>query len=139
MFVCLFVVVVFLNVCYMTLFLSFTSDGITCASMDLLMPSIGEVVGGGQREERLDFLLKQMKHSGVLPSSYGLSGMEEVTMNSDIHKTTHPYQWYIDLRRFGSCKHSGYGIGFERFVSFLCGVRSVRDVTPFPRYSGQTL
>ena len=108
-------------------------DGETCASVDLLMPYIGEVVGGGQREERLDVLVNLMKLHRLLPASYTPSS----PATAEDHQ--HPYSWYIDLRRHGNCMHSGYGIGFERFVSFMCGVKSVRDVIPFPRYSGQTL
>ncbi|MBE6143424.1 MAG: asparagine--tRNA ligase [Erysipelotrichaceae bacterium] len=90
-------------------------DGKTVAACDLLVPGVGELVGGSQREERYDILERKMKESG-LP-------MEK-------------YQWYLDLRRYGGCKHAGFGIGFERLMMYLTGIENIRDVEPFPRTYG---
>ena len=87
-------------------------DGKTVAAMDVLAPGIGEIIGGSQREERYDVLVNRMKEIG----------MEQETL-----------QWYLDLRRFGGCKHSGFGLGFERCVMYLTGMSNIRDVIPFPR------
>lgn len=88
-------------------------DGKTVGAMDVLLPGVGEIIGGGQREERESNLLQRMKEMN-LPE-------EE-------------YEWYTDLRRFGSVKHSGFGAGFERLVCFISGMDNIRDVIPFPRY-----
>ena len=90
-------------------------DGKTVAACDLLVPGVGELVGGSQREERYDILKKKMEDSN-LPMD--------------------KYQWYLDLRRYGGCKHAGFGIGFERFVMYLSGIENIRDVEPFPRTYG---
>jgi len=90
-------------------------DGKTVAAADLLVPGVGEIVGGSQREERLDLLLARMKELGMK--------MED-------------YEWYIDLRRYGGCKHAGYGLGFERIIMYLTGIPNIRDVLPFPRTTG---
>ena len=90
-------------------------DGKTVAAMDVLFPYIGEVIGGSQREERLDRLQARMRQMGV-PE-------EELW-------------WYLDLRRFGGCPHSGFGLGFERMVQFVTGMGNIRDVIPFPRTPG---
>ena len=87
-------------------------DGRTVAAMDVLVPQIGEIVGGSQREERLD----------VLADSMAAKGMDE-----------EHYWWYLDLRRFGSAPHSGFGLGLERVVQFCTGMQNIRDVIPFPR------
>lgn len=87
-------------------------DGKTVAACDLLVPGIGELVGGSQREERYEVLEKKMK---------------EANMNIE------DYQWYLDLRKFGGCKHAGFGIGFDRLVMYLSGIENIRDVEPFPR------
>lgn len=87
-------------------------DGRTVAAMDLLIPQVGELVGGSQREERLDHLLARMHEMG----------MDEKD-----------YWWYLDTRRFGSVPHAGFGLGFERFLMFVTGVTNIRDVIPFPR------
>lgn len=87
-------------------------DGKTVAAMDILFPGIGEIVGGSQREERLDKLETRMKEIGI-PA-------EELS-------------WYLDTRRFGSCQHAGFGLGFERLVLFITGMTNIRDVIPFPR------
>jgi asparaginyl-tRNA synthetase len=88
-------------------------DGKTVAAMDILAPGIGEIVGGSQREERLDLLMDRMKELNI-PA-------EEL-------------DWYLDTRRFGSCPHAGFGLGFERLVQFVTGMVNIRDVIPFPRY-----
>ena len=87
-------------------------DGKTVAACDLLVPHVGELVGGSQREERLDVLEKRM---------------DELKMD----KST--LDWYLDLRRYGGCKHAGFGVGFERFVMYLTGMENIRDVLPYPR------
>ncbi|MBQ9046501.1 MAG: asparagine--tRNA ligase [Solobacterium sp.] len=87
-------------------------DGKTVAACDLLVPGVGELVGGSQREERLDVLESRMDALG---------------MNKD------GYQWYLDLRRFGGCKHAGFGLGFERLVMYVTGMQNIRDVIPFAR------
>ncbi len=84
----------------------------TVAAVDLLVPGSGELIGGSQREERLDLLLKRMKEMNV--------------PQNDL-------DWYIDLRRYGGCVHSGFGLGFERLIMYLTGVENIRDVIPFPR------
>ena len=81
--------------------------------MDLLAPGVGEIIGGSVREERESHLKKQMEEKGVDPASYN---------------------WYMDLRRYGSVPHGGFGLGFERFLQFSTGAPSIRDVTPMPRY-----
>ncbi len=87
-------------------------DGRTVAAMDVLVPGVGEIVGGSQREERLD----------VLADSMRIKGMDE-----------EHYWWYLDLRRFGSAPHAGFGLGLERVVQFCTGMQNIRDVIPFPR------
>jgi asparaginyl-tRNA synthetase len=93
-------------------YMRLNEDGKTVAAMDLLVPGSGELVGGSQREERLEPLVARMKQMGV--------PQEEL-------------EWYLDLRRYGGVIHSGYGIGFERLVMYLTGVENIRDVIPFPR------
>lgn len=93
-------------------YMRINEDNKTVAAMDLLVPGIGEIIGGSQREERLDLLQKRM---------------QELNLNLD------DYWWYLDLRRFGSVKHSGFGLGFERFIMYLTGIQNIRDVIPFPR------
>jgi len=90
-------------------------DDKTVRAMDILFPGIGEIVGGSQREERLEVLRTKMKEFDI-PE-------EEM-------------QWFLDTRRFGTCEHSGFGLGFERFVQFITGMGNIRDVIPFPRYPG---
>jgi asparaginyl-tRNA synthetase len=87
-------------------------DDLTVAAVDLLVPGAGELMGGSQREERLDVLLKVMAEKG----------MSEGEMD-----------WYLNLRKFGGVKHSGFGMGFERLLIYLTGVENIRDVIPFPR------
>lgn len=90
-------------------------DGKTVAAMDLLVPGVGEIIGGSEREADYDKLLKRMQE-----------------LNMDIDS----YRWYLDLRRFGSAYHSGYGLGFERLIMYITGVQNIRDVLPFPRTTG---
>lgn len=87
-------------------------DGKTVAAADLLVPGIGEIIGGSQREENYDKLLNRMK-----------------ALNMPIEN----YEWYLDLRKYGSCVHSGFGLGFERAIMYLTGMQNIRDVIPFPR------
>ena len=87
-------------------------DGKTVAAADMLVPGVGEIIGGSQREERLDVLEARMKELG---------------MNLD------NYWWYLDLRKYGGVKHSGYGLGFERMIMYATGISNIRDVLPFPR------
>lgn len=88
-------------------------DGRTVAAMDILAPGIGEIVGGSQREERLDKLMERMK---------------------EMHIPAEELWWYLDTRKFGACPHAGFGLGFERLVQFVTGMGNIRDVIPFPRY-----
>ena len=90
-------------------------DGKTVAAMDLLVPGIGEIVGGSQREERLEMLEENMRRHGMDPAEY---------------------KWYLDLRRYGTAPHSGFGLGFERMLMFITGVGNIRDVIPFARTPG---
>jgi len=90
-------------------------DGKTVAAMDVLFPGIGEIIGGSQREERLEWLLARVQELG-LPEK--------------------ELWWYLDLRRFGSAPHSGFGLGFERLILFVTGMTNIRDVIPYPRFPG---
>ncbi len=90
-------------------------DEKTVAAMDILLPGIGEIVGGSQREEREDILVQRMKEAGL---------------------PLNDYEWYIDLRRYGTAPHAGFGLGFERLVQFVTGMTNIRDVIPFPRTPG---
>lgn len=96
-------------------YMRMNEDGKTVAAMDLLVPGIGEIIGGSQREERLDLLLSRMKEAGL---------------------NEQEYWWYLDLRRYGGVKHAGFGLGFERLVMYLTGISNIRDVLPFPRTTG---
>jgi asparaginyl-tRNA synthetase len=96
-------------------YMRLNDDGKTVAAMDVLAPGIGEIVGGSQREERLDVLDARMVESGLDPAHYG---------------------WYRDLRRYGTVPHAGFGLGFERTVAYVTGLGNVRDVIPFPRTPG---
>jgi len=90
-------------------------DGTTVAAVDLLVPRIGELIGGSQREERLDMLEQRMEQMGLASQSYW---------------------WYLDSRRFGSVPHAGFGMGFERLLMLITGITNIRDVVPFPRTPG---
>ncbi|EJP25439.1 asparagine--tRNA ligase [Peptostreptococcaceae bacterium AS15] len=90
-------------------------DGKTVAAMDLLVPGVGEIIGGSQREERLDILEKKIKDNNL---------------------DREAYWWYLELRKYGGVKHSGYGLGFERMIMYLTGMQNIRDVIAFPRTVG---
>ena len=95
-------------------YMRLNDDGKTVAAMDVLVPGIGEIVGGSQREERLDVLESDARHQ-LDPKDYG---------------------WYLDLRRYGTVPHAGFGLGFERMLMFVTGVANIRDVIPFARTPG---
>jgi asparaginyl-tRNA synthetase len=96
-------------------YMRMNDDGKTVAAVDLLVPGIGEIIGGSQREERLETLKRRMAETGLREEDYW---------------------WYLDLRRFGGVKHAGFGLGFERLVMYLTGISNIRDVLPFPRTTG---
>ncbi|TDR43238.1 asparaginyl-tRNA synthetase [Tahibacter aquaticus] len=96
-------------------YMRLNDDGKTVAAMDILAPGIGEIVGGSQREERLDLLDARMAKMNIDP----------------VH-----YQWYRDLRRYGTVPHAGFGLGFERLVVYTCGLANIRDAIPYPRVPG---
>ena len=91
-------------------------DGKTVRAMDVLVPRIGEIIGGSEREYRYDKLVENMTMKGLDPAAYW---------------------WYLDLRRFGSAPHSGFGLGFERLMRYVTGIENIRDVIPFPRAVNQ--
>ena len=96
-------------------YMRINDDNKTVAAADLLVPGIGEIIGGSQREERLNVLSERMKDIGL---------------NED------DYWWYMELRKYGGVKHAGYGLGFERMIMYLTGMSNIRDVIPFPRTVG---
>lgn len=96
-------------------YMRLNDDGKTVAAADCLVPGIGEIIGGSQREERLDVLERRIGELGMDPAQY---------------------KYYCDLRRYGSCRHAGFGLGFERLVMYLTGVQNIRDVIPHPRTVG---
>ena len=96
-------------------YMRINDDGKTVAAMDLLVPGIGEIIGGSQREERLDVLTENFTRHGIDPEAYA---------------------WYADLRKFGSVPHAGFGLGFERLLMFVTGMANIRDVIPFARTPG---
>jgi len=96
-------------------YMRLSADGRTVAAMDVLVPGVGELIGGSQREERLDVLERRMRAKGIDPAAY---------------------EWFLDLRRFGAVPHAGFGLGFERLVQFCTGMTNIRDVIPFPRTPG---
>ncbi len=93
-------------------YMRLNDDGKTVAACDMLVPGVGEIIGGSQREERLDVLEARMKELGISEKGY---------------------EWYLDLRRYGGVKHAGYGLGFERMIMYMTGMSNIRDVLPFPR------
>ncbi|MBR3994660.1 MAG: asparagine--tRNA ligase, partial [Clostridia bacterium] len=93
-------------------YMRMNDDNKTVAAMDMLVPGVGELIGGSQREERLELLESRMAELGL---------------------ETKDYWWYLELRKFGGTKHSGYGLGFERLIMYLTGISNIRDVIPFPR------
>ncbi len=99
-------------------YMRLNDDGKTVAAMDLLVPAIGEIIGGSQREERLAYLERRIAELGLEKDSY---------------------EWYLDLRRFGGTKHAGFGLGFERLIMYATGIPNIRDVLPFPRTTGSAL
>ena len=96
-------------------YMRLNDDNKTVAAADLLVPGIGEIIGGSQREERLDVLLDRI---------------HELGLNEE------DYSWYLDLRRYGGTRHAGYGLGFERLIMYITGISNIRDVLPFPRTTG---
>ncbi len=96
-------------------YMRLNDDGKTVAAMDLLVPGVGEIIGGSQREERIDVLTARMAECGL---------------------NEEDYWWYLNLRRFGGTKHAGYGLGFERIIMYLTGISNIRDVIPYPRTVG---
>ncbi|EOA13139.1 hypothetical protein CARUB_v10026156mg [Capsella rubella] len=97
-------------------YMRLNDDEKTVAAMDVLVPKVGELIGGSQREERYDVIKKRIEEMGL---------------------PIEPYEWYIDLRRYGTVKHCGFGLGFERMILFATGIDNIRDVIPFPRYPGK--
>ena len=96
-------------------YMRLNDDQKTVAAMDMLVPGVGELVGGSQREERLDLLEKRIDELGMSREGYG---------------------WYLDLRKYGGVTHSGFGLGFERLIMYLTGISNIRDVEAFPRTVG---
>jgi asparaginyl-tRNA synthetase len=96
-------------------YMRLNDDARTVRAMDVLVPKVGEIIGGSQREERLDVLERRMVQQHLLPSDYW---------------------WYLDLRRFGTVPHAGFGLGLERMLQFMTGMTNIRDVIPFPRTPG---
>lgn len=97
-------------------YMRLSDDGRTVAAMDVLAPGIGEIIGGAQREERLHVLERRMDELGLDKKGY---------------------DWYLDLRRYGTVPHAGFGLGFERLVSYITGMSNIRDVIPYPRVPGK--
>ncbi len=97
-------------------YMRLSDDGRTVAALDVLAPGIGEIIGGAQREERLDVLEKRMDELGLEKKNYS---------------------WYLDLRKYGTVPHAGFGLGFERLVSYITGMANIRDVIPYPRVPGR--
>lgn len=96
-------------------YMKLNDDSTTVSAMDVLVPRIGEIIGGSERENRYEVLIDRMKESGLNPDDYW---------------------WYLDIRRFGSVPHAGFGLGFERTVQYITGMQNIRDVIPFPRTPG---
>jgi asparaginyl-tRNA synthetase len=93
-------------------YMKLNSDGKTVRAMDVLVPKIGEIIGGSEREYRYDVLVDRMEEAGL---------------------NTEDYWWYLDIRRFGTVPHAGFGLGFERTIQYITGMQNIRDVIPFPR------
>lgn len=96
-------------------YMRLNEDGKTVRAMDVLVPRLGEIIGGSQREERYDVLLEKIRHQGLDEAAYW---------------------WYLELRKFGTVPHSGFGLGFERLLMYVTGMQNIRDVIPFPRFPG---
>ena len=99
-------------------YMRLNDDNKTVAAMDLLVPGVGEIIGGSQREERLDVLENRIEELGLDKAAY---------------------DWYVDLRRYGGTKHAGFGLGFERLIMYITGISNIRDVIPFPRTTGNAM
>ncbi len=99
-------------------YMRLNEDGKTVAAMDCLVPGIGEIIGGSQREERLDYIEKRIDELGLEKEAY---------------------DWYLDLRKYGGTKHAGFGLGFERLIMYVTGISNIRDVLPFPRTTGSAM
>ena len=97
-------------------YMRLNDDNKTVAAADCLVPGIGEIIGGSQREERLDVLKKRM---------------------AELNLKEEDYWWYLELRKYGETKHAGFGLGFERLIMYITGMGNIRDVIPFPRTTGQ--
>ena len=97
-------------------YMRLNEGGRTVAALDVLAPGIGEIIGGSQREERLEVLERRM---------------DEMSLDKE------HYDWYLDLRRYGSVPHAGFGLGFERLVNYITGMTNIRDVIPYPRVPGK--
>ena len=93
-------------------YMRLNDDNRTVAAMDVLVPGIGELIGGSQREDRLDVLVRRIEETGM---------------------KVEDYDWYLDSRKYGSVPHAGFGLGFERMMMFVTGIGNIRDVLPFPR------
>ena len=96
-------------------YMRLNDDERTVRAMDVLVPRVGEIIGGSQREERYEVLLQRIREMGL---------------------NERDYWWYLDLRRYGSAPHSGFGLGFERMLMYITGMKNIRDVIPFPRTPG---
>jgi asparaginyl-tRNA synthetase len=96
-------------------YMKLNEDGKTVAAADILVPKIGEIIGGSQREHRLEVLKERCVEMGLDPKAVW---------------------WYLDLRRYGTVPHAGFGLGFERLILFITGLQNIRDVIPFPRFPG---
>mmetsp|Transcript_15621 Transcript_15621/g.19057 ORF Transcript_15621/g.19057 Transcript_15621/m.19057 type:complete len:133 (-) Transcript_15621:710-1108(-) len=96
-------------------YMKLNPDNQTVAAMDILVPKIGEIIGGSQREDNFNILVQRCRENGIDP---------------------HHISWYTDLRKYGSVPHAGFGLGFERLVMLVTGCPNIRDVIPFPRYPG---
>jgi len=96
-------------------YMRLNDDGKTVAAVDLLVPGVGEIIGGSQREERLEVLRRRMAECGLDEADY---------------------TWYLDLRRYGGTRHAGFGLGFERLIMYMTGIGNIRDAIPFPRTPG---
>ncbi|EGZ12987.1 hypothetical protein PHYSODRAFT_354926 [Phytophthora sojae] len=100
---------------FKSFYMRLNDDGKTVAAADVLVPNVGEIIGGSAREERLDVLEARIRESGANPEDY---------------------KWYLDLRKYGSVPHAGFGLGFERLIRYVTGIENIRDVIPFPRWPG---
>ena len=96
-------------------YMKVNEDEKTVRAMDVLVPQVGEIIGGSQREDDHDILMKRIKETGLDPDDYW---------------------WYLELRKFGTAPHAGFGLGFERLIQFVTGLSNIRDVIPFPRTPG---